>query len=163
MPIDVAYGVNHHSILVSLRQFFAGLLRHHVRSVPLGPVLVALPGSLLMLAVGCLRTPERARQIVRRSERSLTGIDAPRQPGCDLLQQLRVAVRVAERSVGAVAGIIRRRPAEAAARAAGLELRARRSGVKHLADIASVSDQFAARRLDVGDDEVKALCRAGRG
>jgi hypothetical protein len=59
--------------------------------------------------------------------------------------------------------MIRRRPAEVAVRAAGLELCARRSGVKHLAFIDTVSGESAARRLDVGDDEVKALSRARRG
>jgi hypothetical protein len=47
MPTDVTEGVNHHIILVSLQQFFAGLLRHNVRSISLGPVLVTLPGALL--------------------------------------------------------------------------------------------------------------------
>src|ERR1700678_228510 len=113
---------------VSLRRLFTGLLRHHEGSVPPGPVLVALPGALLVLAVGGLRAPERARQIVRRSERSIAGIDAPRQPVRDLLQQPRVAIRVAKRSEGAVAGMIRRGPAEAATRTVRLKLRSRRSG-----------------------------------
>ena len=50
--------------------------------------------------------------------------------------------------------MIRRRPADVAARDVGLELRARRSGVKHLADIDTASGEFAACRFDVGDDEV---------
>src|SRR5580658_3293617 len=163
MLTDVSYGVNHHVRLLSLRQLFAGLLRHHVRGVPLGPVLIALPGALLVLAVGGRRTPERARQIVRRSVGSLAGIDAPRQPRCDLLQQPLVAVRVAERSKRAVAGMIRRGPVEAAVPALRLELGPRRSSVKHLADIDAASGELAARRLDVGDDEVEALGRPGRG
>jgi hypothetical protein len=80
MLSDATYGVNHHVILGSLRQFFAGRLRHCVRSIPLGPLFLALPGALLVLAVGGLRTAERARQMIRRSERSLAGIDAPTQP-----------------------------------------------------------------------------------
>ena len=44
-------------------QFCPGLLRYHVSGVPVGPVRVALPGALLVLAVGGLRTPKRARQI----------------------------------------------------------------------------------------------------
>src|SRR5580704_18364066 len=51
----------------SLRQLFAGLLRHHVGGVPVWPIRVALPRALLVLAVGGLRTPKCARQIVRRS------------------------------------------------------------------------------------------------
>ena len=83
------------------RQFPAGLLRHHVRGVPVGPVLVALPGALLVLAVGGLRTPKRARQIACRGECRLGEVDPPGQPGRDLLQQPAVAVRVAERGEGA--------------------------------------------------------------
>ena len=41
----------------SRRQLRAGLLRHHVRGVPVGPVRVSLPGALLVLAVGGLRPP----------------------------------------------------------------------------------------------------------
>jgi hypothetical protein len=44
-----------------LRQLFAVLFRYHVGGVPICPVLVALPGSFFVLAVGRLRTPERAR------------------------------------------------------------------------------------------------------
>ena len=69
MLTDVTYGVNHHAILVSLRQLLAGLLRHHILGVPVGPVRVALAGALLVLAVGGLRTPKRARQIARGAER----------------------------------------------------------------------------------------------
>jgi len=58
---DVTYGVNHHAILFSLRQFLAGLLRHHVLGVPGGPVRVALAGPLFVLAVSGLGPPKRAR------------------------------------------------------------------------------------------------------
>jgi hypothetical protein len=71
---DVTFGVNHHVILVSSRQFFAGLLRHCLRSIPLGQSSLALPGALLVLAVGGLRTAELARQIVRRIESNFDGI-----------------------------------------------------------------------------------------
>jgi len=56
MLTDVTYGVNPHVLLVSLRQLFGGLRRHHVRGIPLGPVLLALPSALLVLAVDGLRT-----------------------------------------------------------------------------------------------------------
>jgi hypothetical protein len=35
-----------------LRKHFAGLLGHHARGVPVGPVRVGLPDALLVLAVG---------------------------------------------------------------------------------------------------------------
>jgi hypothetical protein len=59
--------------------------------------------------------------------------------------------------------MIRGGSTKAATRAVRLELGARRSGVKHFAEIYTTSDEFAARRLYVGGDEVKALRRAGRG
>ncbi|MGD1093740.1 MAG: hypothetical protein ABSB35_17345 [Bryobacteraceae bacterium] len=59
MLLGVIYGVNHHVILVSLRQFFADLLRDCGRSIPLWPVLLALP--------------------------SFAKVDTPRLPGCDLV------------------------------------------------------------------------------
>ncbi len=59
--------------------------------------------------------------------------------------------------------MIGRGPADATARAVGLELSARRPGVEHLADLDTAGDEFVARSLDVGDDQVEALGRAGRG
>src|SRR5580658_852284 len=53
----VTYGVNHHVMLASFRQLPAGLLRHQILGIPIGPVRIALAGSLLVLAVGGLRTP----------------------------------------------------------------------------------------------------------
>jgi hypothetical protein len=48
----------------SSRQLRPSLFRHHVRGVPVGPVLVALSsGALLVLAVGGLGTSKRARQV----------------------------------------------------------------------------------------------------
>jgi hypothetical protein len=93
-----------------LRQLFAGLLRHHVRGVPVAPVRVALPGALLVLAVGGLRTPERARQVACGAERSRGRVDASGQPRRDLPQQPAVAVWVAERGKVRVIG---RGPADA--------------------------------------------------
>src|SRR5690349_19264336 len=60
---------------LSSRQLFAGLLRHHVGGVPVGPVCIALPDALLVLAVGSFRTPKGARQIGRRSEIRRRGVD----------------------------------------------------------------------------------------
>jgi len=52
----------------SFRQLSAGLLGHHVRGVPVGPVLVALPGAFLVLAVGGRGTFECARQVACGAE-----------------------------------------------------------------------------------------------
>src|SRR3954452_3575878 len=87
----------------SLWQLSATLLCHHVRGVPVGPVRVALAGSLLVQSVGSFRTPQRARQIVRRRERRRGGVDTTGQPRCDLLEQPAAAVRVVERSIRVVA------------------------------------------------------------
>ena len=106
---------------------------------------------------------KRLRQVVHRSERRLRGVDAAGQPGRDLLQQPAVAVRVAERGERAVAGVFGRRSADATVRAVGLELGARRLGVEHLADLDTAGGELVARSLDVGDDQVEALGRAGRG
>ena len=38
-------------LIGDLRQLFAGLLRHHVRRVPVGPVRVALPSAFFVLPV----------------------------------------------------------------------------------------------------------------
>ena len=56
------------------------------------------PGALFVLAVGGLRAAKCARQIVCRSECRSGAIDAPGQPGCDLLKQPPVAVRIGEGS-----------------------------------------------------------------
>ena len=59
--------------------------------------------------------------------------------------------------------MIGRGPADATARAVGLELRARRPGVENHADLDTAGDEFVARSLDVGNDQVEALGRAARG
>src|SRR5437016_6315446 len=75
-------------LVVSLRQLLAGLLRRRVRGVPVWPVLVALPpGTLLVLAVCSLRTPQCARQLVHRREGRRGRFDATREPRGVLLQR----------------------------------------------------------------------------
>jgi hypothetical protein len=81
----------------SLRQLFAGLFRHHVRGIPVCPVHIVLSCALLVLAVGSLRTPKRARQIVRRCEGRRRRVNATGKPRRDFLEQPAVAVRIAER------------------------------------------------------------------
>src|SRR5262249_10520768 len=68
-----------------------------------------------------------------------------------------------ERGERAIAGVIGRGPADSTSRAIGLELSSRRAAVEHLADPGPAGDELIARRLDVGDDQVEALYRAGRG
>ena len=87
-------------------------------------------------------------------------VDAAGQPRRDLLQQPAVAVRVAERGERAVARAIGRRPRYPPC---VVELSAAGALVEHLAHVGAVRDQVGARRLDVGDDQVQALGRAGRG
>ena len=114
-----------------LRQLLAGLLAHHVVGVPVGPVWICVAETLLMLAVGILRTAKRACQIVCRGEGCLGEVDAAGETGRDLLQQPYVAVGVAESSEGTVAGVIRCGAGDLAG-AVGLELSARRAGVERL-------------------------------
>src|ERR1043166_2711203 len=90
-----------------LRCLRAGLLRHHVRRVPVGPVFVALPaGALFVLAVRDRRTAHCARQIVRRRKSRRRRVNATGQPRRQLLEQPAVAVRILERREGAVATML---------------------------------------------------------
>lgn len=52
-----------HSRRWSRWELCPGLLRHHVRRIPLGPVLIGLTGALLVFAVGSSRPPERSFQV----------------------------------------------------------------------------------------------------
>src|SRR6516162_11861048 len=56
--------------VLSFRQLFARLLSHHVGGVPVWPVRVALPNTLLVHAVSGLRAPKRARQVACGAEGS---------------------------------------------------------------------------------------------
>src|ERR1700687_2734058 len=53
---------------LSLRQLGPSLLRNHICGVPVGPVRVALPGTLFVLPVSGLCSPERAREVTRGAE-----------------------------------------------------------------------------------------------
>jgi hypothetical protein len=80
----------------SLRQLFAGLLSHHVGGVPVWPIRIALPDALLVLAVGGLGAPKRARHVACGAEGSRAGLDTQRVRGRDLLQVPAVAVGITE-------------------------------------------------------------------
>ena len=97
------------------RQLRTRLLRHQVRGIPVGPILVALPGAPFMLAVCGLRTSKRARQIAYRCVRRVAG-DTAWQPRRDLLKQPGVAIRITERGERKVATVFRIRSADATAR-----------------------------------------------
>src|SRR5262245_55878411 len=150
------------------RQLGPSLLRHHVRGIPFGPVLVALPSALFVLSVGSFCTPKRARQIVGRREGRRRGVDATGQPGCELLEQPTVAVRIMERGERAVAAMLGIRTADPEP---PKQVRFVRTGVhtagvvKHLADLYAATKQLFAGGLDVGNDQVQALggARCGRG
>jgi hypothetical protein len=143
------------------RQLFAGLLRHHVRGVPVWPVFVALAtGALFVLAVRGRRTPKRARQIVRRREGRCRRVDAAGQARRDFLEQPAVAVRITERSERPVAAMLGIRTADPdPSKQVGL-VRARLhicGVVEHFADLDAAIEPLFAGGLDVGDDETEAL------
>src|SRR5882672_3410120 len=108
--------------------------------------------------------PKRARQIVRRCEGRRRCVDATGQSRRDLLEQPAVAVGITERGERAIAaslgiptadplppkqvGLIR-----ASVYAAGV--------MEHVADLDAATEQLRASGLDVGDDQVQALCGAG--
>ena len=140
----------------SRRQLRPGLLRHHVRGVPVGPVLIGVADALLMLAVRDRRAPHRARQVAHRRVRRLGRVDPAGQPGGDLLQQPGVAVGVAERRERAVAGVAVGPAADPVGfRRPGTGRRA--PGVEHLARLGAVLLERVAGCLDIGDDQVHAL------
>src|SRR4051794_8005703 len=57
--------------------------------------------------------------------------------------------------------MIRLRPVQASICAVALKLSARRAGVEHLADRDIAGDELGARHIDIGNDQVKTLRRAG--
>ena len=121
------------------------------------------PDVLLVLAVRNRRAAHRVRQVSRGCECRLARVDSSGKPLRDLLQQPFVAVRIGEgreRAVGSVLGV----GAAEATGSALCELRARRAGVEDLGDFHSKRGELGARRLDVRDDQVKALgtARLGR-
>src|SRR5262249_3996399 len=122
-----------------------------------GPIRVALSGALLMFAVGGLRTAKRARQIVRGGERRHGAVDASRQPRRNFLQQPSVAVWLAKRDVGAIAGVVGGGPTETAAHAAELEPSACRRVVERPAYVGAAGGEFVVRGRNVGHGQVEAL------
>ena len=100
-----------------------------------------------------LRTPKRARQVDGGPERGNTAVDAALQSRRDLLQQPTVAIRIVEgreRSVGAVFRI-------------WTGNRTVRAEMEDVTDLDAGSDERVPSGLDVRDDKVGSLGRAGRG
>ena len=71
------------------------------------------------------------------------------------------AIGVAECSVGAVALVIGGGSSDASARAVWLELRARRAGVEHLADLGPTGHELVTSSVDIGHDQVQVFGRTG--
>src|SRR4029453_14302803 len=133
----------------------AVLARDKVGRVPPRPVM--LRSGWFVFAMMLLRFSQKLRQC-----RDAHGAESsPGKPRRDFLKQPAVAVRVAERGERTISGVIGRRSTDSTARAVRLELRSGCFGVEHLADLDTAGGEFAARSLDVGDDEVVALRRAG--
>jgi hypothetical protein len=113
-----------------------------------------------VLAVGSLRTPKRARQIVRRCKGRRRVVDAAGKPRRDFLKQPAVSVRVPERGERAVAAMLgitavdSNPPKQVGLVRAGLHVR---GAVEHFADLNAVTEQILARGLDIVDDQIKAL------
>src|SRR5262245_21462446 len=150
----------------SCRRRLPVLLGHHVRAVPVGPVRIALPEPLLVLSVGGLRPPQRARQIRGGRESSHSGVYPTGQPSRDLLQQPAVAVGITKRCERLVTAMLGIRtadpmpPEQVGLVRAGMDAA---GAVEHLADLGTPAEKLLPRGLDVGDDQVQALGGARRG
>ena len=109
-----------------------------------GPIGIGLAGAFLVLAVRRCRAAQGRCHVLDREVRRGRGVDASRQPGRHLLQQPRVAVRVAEPGARGVAATLR------------IESRKRavRSEVEELAHLDAGGQQRVAGRFDVADDQV---------
>src|SRR6185295_4328236 len=100
----------------------------------------------------------------RGAERSRGGVDAPGQPGRNLLEQPAVAIRIAERGERAIATMlgIRTRDSESPKQVGLVRTGIHAAGaVEHLADLDAATAQVAAGCVDVGDDQIQTLRRAG--
>src|SRR5215472_18449126 len=113
------------------------------------------PRVLLVLTVGDLRTPKRAREVRRGCECRTSGVDTAGEPRRDLLHQPRIAVGIGE---------VEERPVTGALRVGtGLaRLRGERRAVPDLADLDATAGEFVMGRYDVRDDQ-PCLGRARRG
>src|SRR4051812_11192673 len=102
---------------------------------------------------------ERADEVVERGVPGRARIDAVGQPRGDLLEEEGVAVRVAKRREGPVAGAVAR-PTTGPRAGDVTELGTGRLRVEDLADVGTEGGQLVPGLLDVRHDEVDALGRA---
>lgn len=143
------------------RQRSSRLFLDNVFGVPIRPVdVVPASGALFMLAMRCARTPQRRRELCRRTECRAGRFDPSRQAFGDLLQQPAVAVRVSER---------RERPVAPTFWVSTLCTLAAEKVVlvfpdidtgrvmEYFGDLHPIREQLLACRRDIGDDEVETL------
>src|SRR5512146_2528221 len=110
------------------------------------------------MMVLCLAQKLRHRGNVKIADSS------PRQPGCDLLQEPAVAIRIVEGGERVVTGMRRVRTAgPKSSKYVGL-VRAgvHVAAVEDFADFDAATEQIFPGGLNVGDGQVQALGRAGR-
>src|ERR1700733_3144239 len=145
------------------RQIAPGLLCHDVGGVPGRPgVVFARPvkkvrsaRALLVLDMGGLAPQERVLQVLGGRERGLRGVDPTWKSHRDLLDQPQIAVGIAERAKGPVAGVLRV--------GTGLpRLDGERRAVPHVTHVDAKSDEPVVGRLDVGNGQ-SGLGRARSG
>ena len=117
-----------------------------------------------MLAVGGRGALQRLREVARRRVRRVSG-DTSGKPRRDLLEQPAVAVRIIERSEGAIAAILGIRAAdpEPAKQVGLVRARVHDAGVvEHFTDLDAATEKLVADGLDVRNDQVQPLGGAGR-
>src|SRR5207302_10765799 len=118
----------------------------------------------LVLAMRRRSTSKCSRQIVRRREGGCRRVNAPGEPGRDLLKQASIAVRIAERSKRAVAAMLGIRTADPdPTKQVGLVWAGMHVAriVEYLADLNAATEKLITRRRDVRDDQIQALRGAG--
>src|SRR5215469_8350543 len=119
---------------------------------------MVLRGGWFVLAMMLLRLTQKLcqRRDVQIAE-STSG-----QARCDLLEQPRIAIRVAERSKGKVAAVTGVRPTDATV-ALRTELSARFRSMEHLTDLNTAGNELFASSFNIGNDQVETLGRPRRG
>src|SRR5258708_1038035 len=146
-------------------QWPARLLTNHEVRVPIRPVLIVRTDPLFMISMRHRGPPECGGKFGRCGECRVGRIDSSGQSRRDFLKQPAIAIRIAERGKGPVAAMLRiRTPDPQPSEEEGLV----RSGVdgasvvEYLANLNAAAEQFLPRRLEVGDDQIQSLRRAGR-
>jgi hypothetical protein len=137
-------------------RWLAGLLADDVLGIPVRPVHIMPACSFLMLAMRGGGAPQRGRELGCRGK-GRVGLDTTGKPRGNFLEQPAVAVRIAERGQRGVAAAFGVRAAEPDTAeqmglvGSGVHVA---TAVKRLADLCTAAEQFFARSLDIGDDQV---------